>query len=372
MEKAMKPAAWFRVSPGIICLLPLLLSICSPLRSMAGPGAPVAEADTESGRRISERERRIERDKRLLVFTIEDLNVLQALAAKEIAELEREADAVKPFESPVRETDLRDLTGWYSDYSDWLQEKRAEFDGYLAALASGGTPVTESGWPKRYAEMAAAFKEFEKQVVERAKDFVREEKRLAQIVDRRRLLQGSLGILAERLDRIEKRLAERPREKGREDNEALSLRSEISVVQGELLTLPLVDEAILKHYANLGERARGEGEWLLAKSDEYDLMRDISRVIAGDKAGGRAVVEAALIRVQRVYERQIDRLQRRIDTIERKRSRVAPAGSLREMERSAELIEFYGDQKRRYEDYISRLKTRMGAWEAELSELLGR
>lgn len=367
----MKQGARFATTLGMLCLLGLQPSFSLPLSADAETSGPARPPDAEAGRRIAERERRVEGEKRLLLRTLEDLRALHSLAARETAVLERETDAITPLEAAARERDLHELVDWYYGYSDWLKEKLAELDGDLARLSSGRAQP-EGSWPGRYAGMAAKFKGFEKQLAAKARRFDREANRLAQIIDRRRVLQGSIADLEERLARIEKRLAERRGERGRDELEAAHLSNRIRVVQSEILALPLVDEDILKHYANLSERARSEGEWLLVKSDEYDALSEVSAIIAGDAPGNDAAVEAALGRVRRVYEREIERLRRMIEAIDRKRSRVSPAGSLREVERSAELLDFYAEQKRRYEDYIDRLKVQIGALEADLSELSGR
>lgn len=349
----------------IFCLSWLLLLIISPLPAVADT---TDLAGDEAGERISGRDIQGEREKRLLLQTIDDLGALLSITSREMAELERETDSVALLELSVRKTDLRDLMDWYADFSDWLKENQALFDDDLAWLAAD-RGNTVGNWPQRYAGMAAGFKGFEKRLRPYIKRYDQEGKRLAQIIDRRRLLQGNAAELSERLARIEKRLAERPGEKGWEEREAAVLRSQISVVQSELMSLPLVNEDILRHYMNLGERARGDGEWLLVKAEEYDLQWDIGNLIASDGVGNDAV-EAALGRVRRVYERQIDRLLQRIEVIDRKRSRVTPAGTIREVERSADLDRLYFDQKQRYQEYINHLKIQLGALEAELYGLL--
>jgi len=354
---------------GIFCLAWLMLSILSPLPAFAETTDPAGLPDDAPGERISDSDRQGEREKRMILRTIDDLGALLSITAREMAELERETDSVALLEPSARKTDLRDLIVWYSDYSGWLKVKQTEFDGDLAWISSDREP-TDGRWPERYAEIVAGFKGFEKRLRPYVKRYDQEGKRLAQIIDRQRLLQGNAAELGERLAWIEKRLAERPGEKGWEEREAADLRSQIWVVQSELLSLPLVNEDILKHYMNLSERAKGEGEWLLEKSDEYDLLSDIGNIIASNGTGGNAAVEAALGQVRMVYERQIDHLERKIEAIDSKRSRVTPAGSIRDVERSADLDRLYFDQKQRYEEYIKRLKIQLGALEAELSGLL--
>jgi len=351
---------------GIHLLALLLLIACLPHPVPAETGG--AGWSEDGGTSASAGARRVEREKRLLLRTVDDLDGLLALAGKEVSGLEREIDAIKPLESPARETDLRDVIGWYSGYGDWLRERRAEHEDDLAQLSSGHRPA-DGGWSDRYDGMAAAFKAFESQLRAMAGRFDSEGKRLAKIIERRRDLQGTIVVLEDRLARIERRLADHPEKREHGEREMLLVRGEIGAVQNQLLALPLVDEDILRHYGNLAERTRGEGDWLQAKAGEYAVLADVSDLVSGDGPFGAATVESERARVRRVYEKEIERMRRRIDALDQKRSRVSPAGSLAGLDRSAELQDFYMDQKQRYEEYISRLKIRLGALEADLSEL---
>ncbi|KAF0215770.1 MAG: hypothetical protein FD174_4016 [Geobacteraceae bacterium] len=74
--------------------------------------------------------------------------------------------------------------------------------------------------------------------------------------------------------------------------------------------------------------------------------------------------------MERVFESDINRLSRRMDELDRKRSRVTPAGSLKEVERSRELADFYERLQGRYSNEAGRLRVEIGAYEAELAEVL--
>ncbi|HEY3307079.1 MAG TPA: hypothetical protein VGJ93_01370 [Desulfuromonadaceae bacterium] len=353
----------------LLGMLGLIFSLRDPFLAVAGTFEPlrnkvVAENEQQKERRI------VEREKRLLLRILDDLKTLIAVVEQETAELQREKDSIALLESPVRGNDIDDFINLYYAYSDWLKEKQAEFESDLALVSSSRSPIQEN-WSKRMAEMSVKFKRFDKELEKKAGHFDSEEKRLANIIDRRRLLQDTTANMEERLARIEKKQTERSVTKEREEGDANQLRNRIRIVQSELLSLPLIDEDILKHYKNLSERALGEGDWLLAKSNEYAAIRDITAIITGaESSPSKTAVEAAQVRVRQMYEREINRMQRRIDTIERKRSQVSPAGSLREVERSADLNRFYTDQKMRIQDYINRLRIQFDSWLAELSELL--
>jgi hypothetical protein len=332
-----------------------------------GAAEPASGQDVEAGKRISDQDRLLEKEKRLLLRTSDDLKSLIQVCDREVAELEREIDSIALLESSVRENDLSIFMEWYRGITGWAKEMTAGLEGDLS-LISSGKGLTEGVWQVRYADMAAAFRKFGKQAAGMVKRFDAEGNRLAKVIDRRRLLQAKLGDMEERLKQIELRLADKPGGTGRETKDADRLRIDIRMTQSELLNLSQVDEDILQHYLNLSERASGEADWMQAKSDEYALLSDIAIVVSGSDKRSRTL-ESAMGQVRRVYEREIERMKRKIVTLERKRSNVAPAGTLREVERSADLNALYAEQKRRYEDYISRLKIQISAWEAELSEL---
>lgn len=92
------------------------------------------------------------------------------------------------------------------------------------------------------------------------------------------------------------------------------------------------------------------------------LPRDAVRFAAG--------IQAAYERTKRMYERQVTRINRKLDELDRKMSRVSPAGTLREMDRSRELSDFYDGLRIRYNDRISRLNIQIGAYEAESADIL--
>ena len=197
------------------------------------------------------------------------------------------------------------------------------------------------------------------------------EKWLADILQRRGAAPGGLNDLQERLAHIER--------KGADQNKPLSekekatadrLRADVTVVQSEFLSLPQVDEDLLKHYAVMTERARWASEWLALKTDEYQALRDVAGLLPRDAFRFAADIQAAYKRTRRMYERQINRINRKLDELDRKRSRVSPAGTLREMDRSRELSDFYDRLRIRYNDRISRLKIQIGAYEAESADSL--
>ena len=99
-------------------------------------------------------------------------------------------------------------------------------------------------------------------------------------------------------------------------------------------------------------------------------MRDLAAVTGLSPRRDSATIEAAYRQAVRVFERAISRLSRKKDELDRKRSRVTPAGSLKEVERSRELLNFYMRLRGRYDNEISRLRVLVGACDADLAEVL--
>ncbi|NVN89152.1 MAG: hypothetical protein HXX11_00995 [Desulfuromonadales bacterium] len=353
------------------CIGACLFGVCLCLvPSDPATAAGKRESGRETGQRLSERDKRLEREKRLTLRSLEDLRFLLSLVKTEQSELSREIDAITLLALPNREDDLRNIMELFDSYGDWLQEHEEELDADLSVLSSGSA-APDGQWPGRYSALSAGFKTFEGQLASMSERFDEEGKRMAALVDRRRLLQGKLSILEEQLATI----ARKPAEQGsdtRNKNDLIRLRTRFEVVQNELTALPLVNEDALKHYFNVGERARAEGAWMAAKSDEYEFLADISAIVTGAAARNRPAVETSITQLRRVNERVINRLKKRIDTIDRKRSTISPAGTLQELQRSSELNDLYQNQKQRYEQYINRLNMQAGALEADLGELIDR
>ena len=329
----------------------------------------VAAAEPAPGRMV-ERGQRLEREKRFLMRALDDLKDERRMTEDDIGELEKQIDAITPLESARRTDDFQELLDWHYGYLDWLGEQSAEFEADLAQL-SASAPAGGESWENRYARMAKKQKELVRELGGKVKRYSAEEKRLAGILDRRLLLQARFLDMEEQLARIEKKLADQQRPLSDKEKEtAKRLRVDVRVVQTELLSLPEVDEDILKHYAVMVERGRWKSDWLELNTEEYEALRAVAAVISLDAGRNAAAMETAYRRIIRTLESGTNRLNRKIDELDRKESRVSPAGSLRQMDRSRELLDFYGGLRVKYDDRIRRLKTRIGAYEAELAEIL--
>jgi hypothetical protein len=363
----MKYSARMLKTVAVSCLCGICLCFC-----LTDPAAGKREASGEASKRISDRDKRLEREKRFFLRSLEDLRFLLSLVETEQNELNREIDAIPLLELPNRETDLGEIRELFDSYADWVKEYEAEFDTDLAMLSSSsGSSAPDGQWPGRYAAMSTEFRKLANRLSAMSERFDAEGKRLAAIIDRRRLLRGKYSALEEQIANITRKPAERGGDT-RNNNDTVHLRARLRVVQNELSALSMVTEDTLKHYFCIGERVRAEAAWMATKSDEYEFLGNTAATITGTQARNRPAVEAAISRLRRANEQMINRMKKRIDTIDRKLSLVSPAGTLQEMQRSNELHDLYLNQKQRYEQYIDRLKIQTGALEADLGELFDR
>jgi hypothetical protein len=336
---------------------------------LSSPGSAVAATATAQKGQLAEKEQRVERVKRFFQRTVEDLNVSRKLTEEDIDELEKQIDTIPLLESMQREADLLSLLDSFYSHLDWLKDRIEEFEEDLGELSLESIPGSEF-LEHTLEEMAAMLKEQERVLQDKVSRFREEEKRLAGILERRRLLQLQFNDLELQLARIEMKLGDRehaPSEK--EKAHAERIRVDVVVVQSELLSLPQVDEDILKHYAVMTERGGLEAEWLALRVSEYLMLREVVPLIPLETPLFATEMEGAFQRAVRGYEKEIKVLNRKIDELERKRSRVTPAGTLREMDRSRELTDLYERAQIRYNDLINRIRIRIGAWQAELSEV---
>jgi hypothetical protein len=307
----------------------------------------------------------VEREKRFTQRALEDLVAFRNFAEEDISQLERQLSAITPLEPSRRDQDISDLVDWYYRYYDWLtgEEEAAESD--LARLSAPG--ALPGMGELHFKSMADKVTELSRQLDEKVKGYQAEGNRLAAILDRRRLLQAQFSDLEAQLAwlaRGESEKSRRPHKKVVKDER--QLRAEIRVVQTELLSLPDVDEDILKHFVVLSEQGRWEGEWLALSVEEYDALHEVALILPDGDIGDMV---KACRRLIRTYNRGLGRLTRMGGELDRKYSRLSPAGTIREMDRSRDLNDLYDRLRQRYNDRKEELKVRIGAWEAEVAEL---
>lgn len=353
----------------------LAVAASSPQAGELQPGESLsspASAESE-GRRTTEKDQRlIERQKRFALRTVDGLKMTYAQTEEDIGELARAIAAITILESSVRERDLHGLMDWYYDYADWLNSEIGEFDADYAQL-SAGRLLAGAEWQDRFGAMVQKRKELLQKLMERNKGYEAEQKRLAGILERRRELEGRFNELEFLLARTEEKLKGMERtspDRAEHELKGERLRGEVNIVQTELLSLPTIDKEILNHYAVMIERGRGAGEMLSMNIVEYEALWEVAGATELGPARRAAAMQAPYERAIRSYETEISRVTRKIDEFDRSRSQVTPTGSLRELDRSAELADYYLVMKQRYQGEQQRLKTLVSDYRYELSAVL--
>jgi hypothetical protein len=313
------------------------------------------------------KEQRTERVRQYIEKTIDDLNYTHSRAREDMERLGRLVDAMTPLEPLKREYDIRMLLDWYHRYSDGNMDMLAEYKDRLEVLMV--YPGEGESLSILYAELAEKNRNFELELQGMIKKFDDELQHLFRIIERRQFLSDRLQILREQLSLVEDK-SRQQLVKGKEtlqsDIKLEQIKTEIRIVQTELVSLFDIKEELLKHYVVMIELGRDEAFWLDLKMGEYALLMDASRVIESSSSSKAPALAESYRRLIRGYESEIKKVNRRIEQLDRKRSRVSPAGSFRDLDRSRELAEFYLDRQQRYSDYINRLKVRIGNFEAEL------
>ncbi|HEY5975539.1 MAG TPA: hypothetical protein VIU41_12420 [Geobacteraceae bacterium] len=278
----------------------------------------------------------------------------------EVDELGRAVAAITPLEPQRREDDLRSLQDWYYATIDLFRGALADLEGEQALL-QGGAPAG-GRWPQLLAELSDSGREQLRELQERTKGFDKEEKRLAEVLDRRNLLLGRSRELEERLSHLEGVTGERQQDK---------LRGELRVVQNELLSLPDVTEDILKHYRLLAEWARGESDQFALHLARLEALQGVAGVTGRERRRDREAVLAAYQRLLRNLEGEAERARRQQETPERKRERLTPAGTIREVDRGRDLANLYERFGQRYRDLQGHLTVLMGEIRYEIGEASG-
>jgi hypothetical protein len=308
----------------------------------------------------------VERQKRFMQRALDDLAAYRQSAEEDIGELERQRSAIALLEPSQRERDLDDVLDWYYRYYDWLTGEEEAAEGDLARLSA---PGADAGMGVgNFREMADKAALLAKELNERVKGYTADRDRLAVVLDRRRQLQDQFRELEADLARLgrgesESLRSEKGRKRGKRD--AAQIRADIRVVQTELLTLPDIDEDILKHYTVLIEQGEWEGKWLTLAMEEYDALGEVAALLPGDVDQ----LVPAYRRLIRAYNKGIRRLAAMGSELDRKGSRLSAAGTIREMDRTRDLTDLYDRLRHRFDRRRQALKVQVGACEAELAEI---
>lgn len=317
-------------------------------------------ASREENRKTGKK-RGLERQQRLLRLADDFLGESLAVTERQCTGIESEIDRIPLLDFPVREDDLRGLLESCRDQMDRLREMRSDLEEGQLELSAGHLP-DQSWWRRVFGALVKSQEDYGARLERTVAAYDREERRLAGILERRRELESSVRTIDERLAQIEesiKGLKDGSPAKGEKRRRADRTRNDLTIVQNELLSLPLVDEGLLKHYAVLAERGRGEMDLLSFRKSLAAAFRETALAVGSGTAEGGTTVRTAYRGFARECQRQSDRVGRKIDEVYRKRSRVTPAGTLREMDRSRELADYYDELKgffQSYKSYLSVLK----------------
>ena len=317
-------------------LLLALLLLCSPLCVATAPAAN-RPPDLE--------QRQVARLLSTCRFVLSQLE-------GEIKELEGVVEAIMPLESQQREEDLRRLQDWYYGVVDSFRETLADLEEEQVRLREGEPAA--SRWPQVLDELLEQNREELRELKERAKGFEQEGKRLAGLIDRRNLLLAKSRELEERL--------------ARREGKAEQLRSELRVVQNDLLTLPELHEEILRHYRLLAEWAREESELFTLHAARLEALRGLAGIAGRERRRDREKAAAAYQRVIRALEGEAQQVSRLLETLERKRERFIPAGTLREVELGSDLVDLYERFRSRCAELREHLAVLAGELRFELGE----
>jgi chromosome segregation ATPase len=330
--------------------------------------AACAEKPVQRGSDSTENGRRVERIRRFFQRTLEDLNLSRQFIEEEIGELERESDSILPLESPQMEADLLSLMDTYYSYLDWLKDRIEEFEGDMEQLSVDDLPG--SGFLENsFDEMIAMLKEMEKVLRDKVDRFSAEEKRIADLLEQRRLLQSRINDPEKHSESIEKRLDDKPQSSSKGEDGAEHTGDDLRVIQEELESLPPVDEDILEHYRLMTEQGKGEAEWIALQIEEYTMLRRVAPLLPRDTLRNAEELDKAIRMTVTAYENEIACIKRKIDGLERSRSGITHVGTLRKTESSGDLDDFYQRSQFRYNELINRLIVRIGAWQSESAEI---
>ncbi len=354
-------------------VMPVLFTLLLyPVASFAGEHSASRSRQAESYRsgETSDNDKRREREKRSIIRMIEELRASLLSADEELKETGKELEAITLLESPQREKDFISFRAWYYSYTDWLSDEIWNLEEYLELLSTGSGQGGRAG-KAGYDRMLKTQDDLALTLEKLVKHCKGEQKRLARILDRQKKLRERYFDLENRRTRIEKRTVERSTLPQVDyERQAERLMTEMRIVQNELLALSPVDEDILKHYAVLAERGLGEIEWLSLKRSKYEILRDLAAVNGQSVRQSSETMIAAYRKAIHMLEGETGKVSRKTEDLDRKRSRMQPAGSLKEVERSREIGDYYERLHDRYDKENRKLRVLIGAWNAELAEVM--
>jgi DNA repair exonuclease SbcCD ATPase subunit len=328
------------------------------------PGEAVAASTPAKGVEHQDRGQQMERVKRFLQMTLDDFNLYKQLAEEDIGDLEKKLDDIPPLEPAQREADLLSLLDTYYSYLDWVKDRIEELEGDIEQLSPDSIPGSEF-LENSLREIAASLEEMAKILEGKIDRFDSERKRLVELLEHRRLLAAQIDELENRLVQLHRNRDDNKQGSPDIDEHTKKVKAQIVAVRNELSSLPTVDEDMIAHYLVVTELGKGEAELIGMLIYQYDMLRQLAPLLPRDTGRFAGELEKGIRGTVRGYESEINLLKRRIEMLDKSRSRITPAGTLRETERLQELSDIYEKRGIRYNDLVNRLRIRIGTWEAE-------
>lgn len=309
-------------------------------------------------------ERRTERKKQFLLRAAEDMDKSRNYVNDTIGELERQIDAIELLEPGQREQDLRGFLDWYQNYEGWLRDRSDEIKDDLDREYSrerGG-----EGWIDRYQVIGSGYERMGGQLTESVAAL---EKMKRQIEAAKEELWRVLKDLEDRVEQEKKQKDQKGRQAGRDRNEEEKEVRRASEGAAEIDWIRMRIAALNdreKHVGVLLELGRYERDWVSLKANDSSVLSSVAQAITG---AARRPLEDAFNLVIRTYESDMAYLGKKADEAYRKRTAVAPSGSLRTLDRLEDMAVLYDKKRTRYEHHIAWLREQVGAYRAELTLL---
>ncbi len=316
--------------------------------------------------------RRIERERQFLYRAAEELNKSQEYVQAAVRSLEKQIDAVDILEPSRRERDISSFLEWYRSYADWLAENLADVEADLSRSYADERRAAVR--PERYSTLVDGYSRLGSQLEEQVAHLDKlNDRTMQRIAELRTALDyvSSAAFIEERNKESgqnkEKRQDQPERDRRRERDALYERYKDITDTQVAIMQLDLKNlNELQKHYVVLLEMARMELSWISRKTGDCEALSQLATFVGRDDPDA---IEEANNRVIKLYESDITYFKRKVDGISRTRSRIAPSGSLRTLDRLEELSDNYDLMKSRYEHHMTWLAEQTGAYRADIIQI---
>jgi hypothetical protein len=307
--------------------------------------------------------RRIEREKRFLLRSSDEIGRTLALVNETADLLIEQVEAVSGREAERRTDERLALLDWYQRYAEWLKgmSDELEQDGSAYFAKQGFAP----GWARQYEELVTGNRRLGAE--------------LGGTVHR---LEEDAGKMEARMRKVNTAVAERRVLVDKDDLELareLWPSSRVSYDSREAVYKELSDEEVLylrnelrslgeqqKYLLCLMELGRYELAWLDLKAKDFIQLSETAKAVDGADPGEAA---RAYRNAVRTYEAGRAALTRRSGELDAKMRGITRTGSLKTLDRLEELSRYYDHMKSRYESQSEWLRGQIGSYRADLIEI---